>query len=49
MKENEESTFYDKAEFFVKPLGQVAIVILALRVVCSLVRPNIIIVEKHSS
>ena len=48
MKENEEKTVYDKAEFFVKPMGQVAIVILALRVVCSLVRPHIIVVEKKS-
>jgi len=48
MKENEENTFYDNAGFFVKPLGHVAIVILAIRVACSLIRPHIIVVEKKS-
>ena len=38
-----------RIEVVTKTVGQIAVTILAIRLICSVLAPRIIIVEKHSS
>lgn len=50
MKENKEGfVIPEKVEIVTKTVGQIAVVIMVIRLLCNMMTPRIILVEKQSS
>ena len=50
MEENNKGfVIPERIEVVTKTVGQIAVTILVLRLICSVLAPRIIIIEKHSS